>query len=196
MKQLRTITGAAMLAATLLASPAVAQPGSKRQVKRGEYLVRFGGCGDCHTPLKMGPAGPERDLTRLLSGHPEELALPPPPTPAPGPWMAVVSSTMTAWAGPWGVSYAANLTPDAETGLGRWTLRNFVEAMRSGRHMGRGRRLLPPMPFENLQALGDDDLRAVYAYLRTLPAVRNRVPDPVAPTLPAAATASGSAGAR
>ena len=57
------------------------------------------------------------------------------------------AATNTAWSGPWGVSFTANLTPDPETGLGRWTLRNFMDTIRSGRHMGRGRPILPPMPW-------------------------------------------------
>ncbi len=78
------------------------------------------GCGDCHTPWKMGANGPEPDMTRMLSGHPESMVLPPAPAPS-GPWMASLAATMTAWSGPWGVSYTANLTPDPETGLGKWT---------------------------------------------------------------------------
>jgi len=88
---------------------------------------------------------------------------------------------MTAWAGPWGISYAANLTPDQNTGLGIWTEYMFIKAMRTGKHMGAGRDILPPMPWQNLNKLSDADLRAVYAYLRTVPAVKNRVPDPVPP---------------
>lgn len=160
-------------------------------VKRGEYLVTVGGCNDCHTPWKEGPSGPEPDMSRMLSGHPETLAMPAAP-PAQGPWLTSVAGTFTAWAGPWGVSFTANLTPDAETGLGAWTLQNFVEAMRTGRHQGRGRPILPPMPWFNYAKMTDADLGAVFAYLRTIPAVRNRVPDPIPPQ--AAAQAGGSPG--
>src|SRR5580765_355411 len=44
-------------------------------VKRGEYLVTVGGCNDCHTPLKMGPQGPEPDMSRMLSGHPDSFPI-------------------------------------------------------------------------------------------------------------------------
>src|SRR5215212_12114515 len=89
------------------------------QIKRGEYLVNFGGCHDCHTPLKMGPKGPEPDMSRALSGHPAQLVLPPAPQNK-GPWMWTGAATNTAFAGPWGISYARNLTPDQVSGLGIW----------------------------------------------------------------------------
>jgi hypothetical protein len=147
-------------------------------VRRGEYLVTIGGCNDCHTPWKMGPNGPEQDMARMLSGHPETVALPAPSEPA-QPWGITVANTFTAWSGPWGVSYTANLTPDPETGLGKWTEQNFVEAMRTGRHQGRGRQILPPMPWFNYAKMTDEDLKATFAYLRTIPAIKNKVPDPV-----------------
>lgn len=171
---------AAAAAVLLVGAPARAD-GRAKQVALGEKLVTVGGCNDCHTPLRMGQAGPEPDRTRLLSGHPEALAMPPAPRLGEGPWMAVVGATMTAWSGPWGVSYTANLTPDPETGLGRWTAKDFVATLRSGRHLGRGRELLPPMPWQNLAALPDGDLEAIFAYLRTIPAVKNRVPEPQPP---------------
>ena len=155
-------------------------PGAQhaRQVERGKYLVSSIGCADCHTPKMMGPAGPIPDTTRMLAGHPEGSELPAPPAPA-GPWIAAATWDMTAWAGPWGISYAANLTPDQNTGTGIWTETMFVDAIRKGRHMGVSRRLLPPMPWEVYRNLTDDDLKAIYAFLRTLPPVHNRVPDPV-----------------
>jgi hypothetical protein len=88
---------------------------------------------------------------------------------------------MTAWSGPWGVSYTANLTPDPETGLGSWTEQQFVDTIRSGRHLGRGRPILPPMPWPAASNLTDADLASIFAYLRTIPAVANRVPDPLPP---------------
>jgi cytochrome c553 len=179
-----------LLAALSMSSLALAAPGtaSTAQVKRGEYLVNFGGCHDCHTPKKMGPKGPELDTGRLLSGHPEQMAVTPAPT-LPEPWMAATVGGLTAWSGPWGISYAANLTPDRETGLGSWTEQNFLDTMRTGRHMGRGRPILPPMPWEMVGKLNDQDLRAVFAYLRSLPTVKNRVPQP---TPPASASASAA----
>lgn len=150
-----------------------------KQVERGRYLVHAMGCHDCHTPKKMGPNGPQLDMTRALSGHPESSALPPPPRLPKGPWMATASWDLTAWSGPWGVSYPMNLTPDENTGLGIWTEEMFMKAMRTGRHMGASRPILPPMPWQSLAGLDDGDLKAVYAHLRSLPPIKNRVPEPV-----------------
>ena len=155
------------------------KPVNADPVARGKYLVAFGGCNDCHTPLKMTDHGPVPDLARMLSGHPHDTKLPSPDL-KPGPWFAATAG-MTAWTGPWGITYAANLTPDTNTGLGIWTEDMFLKAMRTGRHMGAGREILPPMPWRNLAGLNDEDLKAIYAYLRTIPPIRNEVPAPVAP---------------
>jgi cytochrome c len=172
----------------LTAAPAAsAADNATSKVVRGQYLVQTSGCHDCHTPFKMGPHGPEPDMSRMLSGHPESLVMPPAPALPPGPWIGSSSATNTAHAGPWGVSFTANLTPDAETGLGQWTLKNFTDTIRSGRHMGRGRPVLPPMPIPVYNHFTDDDLEAVYAYLRTIPPIRNRVPEPLAPAQKSAA---------
>ena len=176
---------AALALAALATLPVLAQntPAgtTPAQVARGNYLVDTSGCIDCHTPLKMGANGPEPDLSRHLSGHPDSLKMPPPPALPEGPWLVVSSATNTAFAGPWGVSFTANLTPDMETGTGEWTMRDFLQTFRTGRHLGRGRPILPPMPIPVYGKMVDADLEAIFAYLRTLPAVKNRVPEPVAP---------------
>jgi Cytochrome c len=153
----------------------------KVQAERGKYLVSTMGCNDCHTPLKMTPHGPEPDMTRMLSGHPEALKMPAPPRLPEGPWVWIGSGTNTAFAGPWGVSYAFNLTPDPNTGLGIWTEDLFIKTMRTGRHMGTSRPIKPPMPWQGLSNLTDEDLKAVFAYLRTIPPVRNHVPTALDP---------------
>ncbi|BDG03234.1 diheme cytochrome c-553 [Anaeromyxobacter oryzae] len=183
MKRTKWILAFVAVAAAVLTVARVHAGGG--DVARGRYLVTVVGCNDCHTPVRMGPSGPEPDAARLLSGHPEALKLPPPPEQPPGPWVAAVAGTMTAWAGPWGVSFTANLTPDADTGLGRWTEREFLDTMRSGRHLGRGRSLLPPMPVQAIGQMTDEDLRAVFAYLRSVPPIRNRVPEPLPPPVAA-----------
>jgi len=155
-----------------------------KMVKRGEYLVNSIGCGDCHTPWKMGPKGPEPDMTRMLSGHPQDMAMPASPISSPGPWMGTFASSFTAWSGPWGVSFTRNLTPDKATGLGDWTDQNFIQTIRTGKRMGKGRQLLPPMPWQALKNLTDDDLRSIFAYLKTIPAVKNTVPEPIPPAAP------------
>jgi hypothetical protein len=176
------------LAAAASAAPVNAAPASDpKQLARGKYLVTIGGCNDCHTPWKMGPSGPMQDMTRMLSGHPEAMVMPPPPK-GEGPWGVQTSLTNTAIAGPWGVSFTRNLTPDRETGLGDWTEKDFIQTIRTGKRMGHGRALLPPMPWFNYAEATDDDLKAIWAYLRSIPAVKNRVEEPRPPAAaPAAA---------
>lgn len=154
-------------------------------VERGRYLVTAAGCNDCHTPMIMGPQGPMRDPNHVLAGHPASLVMPPPPA-AEGPWIASASATFTAWSGPWGVSFTANLTPDDETGLGTWDTQTFIDTIRNARHMGKGRKLLPPMPADMIATYTDEDLAAIFAYLQSLPPVKNRVPDPIPPSAPLA----------
>jgi mono/diheme cytochrome c family protein len=168
------------LTGLVLATTTSPQTKADAQIARGEYLVKYGDCTTCHTPLKLGSKGPEPDFSRLLSGHPENAQLPPPPKLDNSPWFAATAG-MTAWTGPWGISYAANLTPDKNTGLGVWTEEMFVKAMRTGKHMGYGREILPPMPWQSIGTLSDEDLRAIYAYLRTVPAINNHVPEPLGP---------------
>ena len=156
------------------------QPSNAERVARGKYLVSTSGCHDCHTPWKMGASGPEPDMSRALSGHPESFELPPAPA-ASGPWIVAIAATNTAYAGPWGTSFTANLTPDRETGLGAWTEENFVRTIRSGRHLGNGRQILPPMPYPVYSQMTDEDLKSVYWYLQSIPALKNRVPQPRPP---------------
>jgi cytochrome c553 len=156
---------------------------SKTQVSRGEYLVLLGGCGDCHTPKKFSAKGPELDLSRNMAGAPAHAQVPPVPAGALSPtgWGALGSPDMTTWAGPWGVSFAANLTPDNKTGIGLMSEEMFVKALRTGKHRGMLREILPPMPWQNLAKVNDEDLRAMFAYFKSLPPVANRVPDPIPP---------------
>jgi mono/diheme cytochrome c family protein len=165
----------------LYGAPSVAgDDAASKTVARGKYLVTIAACNDCHTPWKAGPNGPELDMSRMLSGHPESMKITAPAT-LPGPWLAASSPTNTAWSGPWGVSFTANLTPDAETGLGKWTQQTFAQTIRTGRHLGRGRAILPPMPIPMYKNFTDEDLAAIFAYLQSIPAVKNQVPDPLPP---------------
>jgi len=166
------------LGLVMLASRAWTAPrtDSDSAVARGRYLVNAIGCGDCHTPMKMGEKGPEPDLSRLLSGHPMDLEVNPAPKLL-GQWAWAGTGTMTAFAGPWGISYASNLTPDQLTGLGIWTEDMFVRAIRDGKHWGQSRPVMPPMPWPAYRNLTGEDLHAIWAYLRSIPPVENRVPD-------------------
>jgi mono/diheme cytochrome c family protein len=179
----------AITAAACSEPPAHASTASDpARIERGRYLVTIGGCNDCHTPLKMGPKGPEPDMSRMLSGHPEHFVISEPAKLTEPQWMIASAPTNTAHSGPWGVSFTANLTPDQNTGLGIWTEDMFMKTLRTGRHMGTSREILPPMPWFNYGRMTDDDLKAVYAYLRTIPAIHNRVPDPLPPAGGPAAT--------
>jgi hypothetical protein len=93
----------------------------------------------------------------------------------------VGSETNTAFAGPWGIRYAFNLTPDENTGLAIWTEGMFMKALRTGRHMGVSRPIQPPKPWPFVSQLNERDLEAIYAYLRTVPPIHNRVPDYMEP---------------
>jgi hypothetical protein len=149
-------------------------------VKRGSYIVSTSGCNDCHSPKIMTEHGPEPDRNRLLSGHPQDEKTPPITIKDPN-WV-LFSPGLTSAVGPWGISYAANLTPD-DTGLGNWTFEQFEVAIRKGKYKGLegSRSLLPPMPWQEFKNFTDTDLRAVFAYLQSIKPVKNLVPSPVAP---------------
>ena len=160
--------------------PAAASAAS--QVERGRMLIVGGGCHDCHTPKKMGPNGPEADMDRMLSGHPESEGVPQPFKPVPGsPYVIHINGHLTAWSGDWGVSFAANLTPDENTGIGIWTEDMFLAALKQGKHMGKSRPILPPMPWNWYGQLPDEDLKAMFAYLKSIKPIANRVPVPLTP---------------
>lgn len=142
------------------------------QVERGRYLVTLGVCHDCHTP--KGPDARPR-LERLLSGHPEGE---PPVAAVPG--AITVCPTATCFSGPWGTAFARNLTPDKTTGLGAWTAEDFIKVLRTGIR-GNGEPLRPLMPWEWYRQLTDDDLKAIFAYLRTIPPIHHEVPEDLPP---------------
>ncbi len=177
----RLMSAAALLCVCAAATAAgqtraQAKPAAGNAVARGQYLVAIMSCNDCHTPFKMGAKGPEPDMARMLSGFPETSKLTPPPALS-GPWIMSATADNTAFAGPWGITYAANLTPDKNTGLGIWTEDTFVKALKTGKHMGTSREIQPPMPWPWIGKATDDDLKAIYAYLKSIPAIANHVPD-------------------
>ena len=122
-------------------------------VKRGEYLVQVVGCGHCHTP---GALYGEPDPTRLLSG------------------------SEVGWKGRWGVSYPRNLTPDPQTGLGKWTQEDIASLIKNLRRPD-GTVLHLPMPWFHFIYFTDEDAHAIAAYLKSIPAVKHKVPDFVPP---------------
>jgi len=153
---------------------------NEEMIRRGQHLVTVGACHDCHSPKIMTPEGPVPDPERLLSGHPENEKLPPIPSGSQD-WI-LFNMGLTGFVGPWGVSYAANLTPD-DTGTGSWSFEQFKTAIRKGKYKGLegSRNLLPPMPWEMYRHFSDDELKAIFAYLQSIKPVHNLVPAPIAP---------------
>jgi len=151
-------------------------------VKRGEYLVTIMGCNDCHSPKKMGPNGPEIIPELMLSGYPADRPIVKFDNPKLKEGFGMFYPDLTAAAGPWGVSFAGNLTPD-QSGIGSWTEEQFKTAMTKGKFKGieGSRTLLPPMPWYNFTELKDEDAKAIFAYLKSIKPVRNVVPAPIPP---------------
>lgn len=152
--------------------------GFESQVKWGEHLVKIGGCNDCHTPKKMGPNGPEDDMSLMLSGHPAKMPAAQFDAKEAAKKGLVVTQTFTSWVGPWGVTYAANLTSDS-TGIGMWKEDQFLKALKEKKWMGldNTRPLMPPMSMMSATIMSDDELKAVFAYLKTTPPINNVAPN-------------------
>ncbi|MGN6801766.1 MAG: diheme cytochrome c-553 [Ginsengibacter sp.] len=151
--------------------------GFKSQVAWGGHLVQIVGCDDCHTPKKITAMGPAPDTALFLSGHPSKMPAPDVDRKEMESKGIAATNDLTAWVGPWGISYAANLTPD-NTGLGNWTFEQFDRAFRHGMFMGseHGRQLLPPMPWQGFSHMTDAETRAIFAYLKTIKPIHNVVP--------------------
>lgn len=185
MKKVTLVMGSVALTAALLAyackSPAPAPESTvisaDSLVKRGNYLVSTMGCDDCHTNKVMGPNGPELDLNNRLAGHLANVPIGPIDKSILDKGWVLFSMTQTATFGPWGVSYAANLT-SSEHGIGNWSEEQFLTAIRHGKFKGmkEGRPLMPPMPWQGLANLNDQDLKAIFAYLKSTKPVDNIVP--------------------
>jgi hypothetical protein len=158
--------------------------GYESQVAWGQHLVAVGGCNDCHTPKKMTPMGPVDDSTLALSGHPEKLPAPDVDRKAMEGKGLVVTADFTSWVGPWGISYSANLTPDS-TGTGSWTESQFLYAVRNmvSKGIAGSRPLLPPMSMMPVKHMTDDELKAVFAYLRTVKPIKNHSVQPTPPAM-------------
>lgn len=189
MKKLVLIPGFLLLLIALFFSctnnsmAVVTAPSKDSLIKRGTYLVMTMGCNDCHSPKKMGPHGPEPDETLLLSGHPASSPLPTLPTDTTvlKNWV-IFSQDLTACVGPWGTTFAANITSDP-TGIGGWTLDQFSKAFREGKYNGiEGTRpILPPMPTPSFHSVTDQDMEAIFTYLQSTRPVKNLVPQPIPP---------------
>lgn len=158
--------------------------GFDSQVAWGKHIVTIAGCNDCHTPKKMGPAGPEDNMDLALSGCPSQM----PPINVNRKEIeskGLAVDNFSQWVGPWGISYTANITSDSTTGIGNWTEDQFILCLRKGKYGGapEGRNLLPPMPWQGIGQMTDDELKAVYAYLESTKPIHNIVPQPQPPVL-------------
>jgi hypothetical protein len=191
MKSILIITAAMCLVScsqTQEAKVVDVDPSREELVQRGKYLATIGVCNDCHTPKSK--SGLSLDSSRLLSGHPQNEVIA--PIPAQQDWV-LFSNGLTSFVGPWGVSYAANLTPH-ETGTGNWSFEQFKTALRHGKYKGMegSRDLLPPMPWEMYRHMTDADMLALFTFLQSIKPVDNLVPAPIAPSDMALAGEHGS----
>jgi mono/diheme cytochrome c family protein len=151
-KQVLLVAAAALIAALPLSAAVAADPAA---VARGKYLVGIGGCNDCHTP---GYFFGKPEMARFLAGSEVGFEMP-----------------------GLGVFYGPNLTPDKATGLGNWTDAQVIAALQKGERPD-GRMLAPIMPWHAFASLTKQDANAIVAFLRSLPAVANKVPGPFGPT--------------
>ncbi|HEY3887237.1 MAG TPA: hypothetical protein VGL73_01605 [Caulobacteraceae bacterium] len=141
------------LAATLGLAAALSACAPESQVVRGQYLVNLVGCSDCHTP---GGFTPHPDMSHFLAGSDAAFNMP----------------GMGSFTPP-------NLTPDAKTGLGTWTVDQIATALTTGVTPS-GRILSPAMPWTDFAHLTHSDALAIAIYLKSLPAISNAVPGPAA----------------
>ena len=149
-RSFRTFAAVFVFSAGLIA-PLDAADAAQTQVQRGKYLVSIIPCTDCHTP---GTFLGKPDMQRYLGGSDVGFEVP-----------------------GMGIFYGPNLTPDNETGLGKWTKEQIATAITTGKRPD-GRILAPPMPVELFKHLTHADALAIATYLKSLPPVKNRVPGP------------------
>ncbi len=156
--------------------------GYSSQTEWGHHLVAVGGCSDCHTPKKMTAQGPVADSNLFLSGHSSQMPAPALP-PAQLAQHLAATNDETAWIGPWGNSYSANLTPDS-TGILAWNEQQFITCIKKGLLKGieGSRPLMPPMPVDSYRNFTNDEVKAMFAYLKTIKPVHNVVPAYQPPT--------------
>lgn len=158
------------------------EPSVADVIAHGEYLVGILGCHDCHSPKKMGENGPEIIPELMLSGYPSDRPIIKFDSPLIKEGFSMFYPDLTATAGSWGVSFTGNLTPH-ETGIGNWSEEQFKRALTQGKYKGleNGRTLLPPMPWYSFSIMTDEDVHAIYSYLKSIKPVENVVPGPVSP---------------
>lgn len=149
------------------------------EILQGQALSIENGCMHCHSPKIESEDDFIPDPERLFSGHPGNEKLPDIPEGliGEGKWFGLYTTGFTAWGGPWGITYAANITPDKETGIGNWTEKNFISVLSLGIHSSLTRKIMPPMPWDEISLLSDRQLKAIFKYLQTVKPVKNKVPE-------------------
>lgn len=164
---------------------AVSYGGYNTPEEWGKHIVAVADCGNCHTPKKMTPTGPVEDENLAFSGHPAAQPYPGVDRKEMETKHLFASDDLTSWVGPWGISYAANISSDSTTGIGNWSEEQFMTCLRKGKYMGlnKARDLLPPMPWPAFSNMTDDELKAVFAYLKSTKPIHNIVPQPLPPLL-------------
>jgi mono/diheme cytochrome c family protein len=164
-------------------SEQVAENDQEAMIKHGEYLVTIMGCNDCHSPKRMGARGPEIITELMLSGYPSDRPVVAYKDSIIQQGFAMFYPDLTAAIGPWGTTFAGNLTPD-DSGIGTWSEEQFKKALTEGKFKGmdNNRMLLPPMPVENYRNMKDEDVAAIFQYLKSLTPVKNVVPAPIPPS--------------
>ncbi len=143
----------------------------KSYVERGKYLVdHLAECVGCHTPL--GPGGPgDSDMNLYLSGVPEKFA-----------GVKIGPPQVAGFPGPGGAKYyPKNITPDPETGIGKWSEEQFVKTLKTSIRPDGTRYDSSDMPWNYFKNMKEEDIRAIYRYLRTVKPIRNKVPANVSP---------------
>ena len=149
----------------------------KTEAEWGKHLVVITGCSDCHTPKKMTTHGPLEDTSLYLSGCPANAHTPDVSAAPMGKFIAATFD-QTAWVGPWGKSFAANITSDS-TGIGMWSEKQFINCLRKGVYKGidNARPLMPPMPWQDYSKMTDAELKAIFTFLKTTKPIDNASPD-------------------
>lgn len=154
-----------------------AAPSAEDNIKEGERLVATLDCEICHSPKRMGPKGPEVIPELRFGGHQAGTELPPYDEKTVKAGWALFSPDFTTIIGPWGQSYAGNISSDS-TGIGMWSEAQFKKVIREGKFKGMDdtRPILPPMPWEAYRNLTDEEISKVFAFLKSTKPVKNVVP--------------------
>ncbi|MEQ1799444.1 MAG: c-type cytochrome [Lacibacter sp.] len=155
-----------------------AAPSAEDNLKEGERLVAILDCEICHSPKRMGPKGPEVISELRFGGHQAGTVLPPYDEKTVKAGWALFAPDFTTIIGPWGQSYAGNISSDS-TGIGMWTEDQFKKVIREGKFKGldNTRPILPPMPWEAYKNLTDEEIGKIFAFLKSTKPVKNVVPE-------------------